>query len=93
MTVPLRNMDALENNDMIFVCFLNKSGTVNCFGWFKREEDKYGDLLRWIQAVRSYDAQAKIRVRRDDKDVQLSGENQNTAISLKNADRVELQLL
>ena len=85
-------MDALENNDMIFVCFLNKSGTVNCFGWFKREEDKYGDLLRWIQAVRSYDAQAEIRVRRDDKDVQL-GENRNTAISLKNADRVELQLL
>ena len=102
MTGPeqkMKNKDAQQVNDIIFVVLLSKSGRLKCYRWFIRGKDKYEDLRVWIETT--LNIHSEIRLERDGKTVVLkNGATQdsqkkllNTVISNENADRVELRLL
>ena len=97
----MKNEDAQQVNDIIFVVLLSKSGSLECFRWFIRGKDKYEDLRVWIETT--LNKHSEIRLERDGKTVVLengaiqdSQENLallGTVISNENAGRVELRLL
>ena len=90
----MKNKDAQQVNDIIFVVLLSKSGRLKCYRWFIRGKDKYKDLRVWIETT--LNKHDEIRLERDGKTVVLKDSQENllnTVISNENADRVELRLL